>query len=106
MIALLIVINITIAGAFVAYSYMAATKLKGAGTLLQDGDTEGAGDMLNRAGTMYMNIIIASVTLAIVVALVSIEVASRSGTKTEMYYEVNAADTEEAHAAKQVPAHY
>ncbi|MGB1119168.1 MAG: hypothetical protein ACPGYR_01620 [Chitinophagales bacterium] len=53
MIALLIVINITIAIAFVAYSYMAATKLQGAGTLLQDGDTEGAGDMLNRAGTMY-----------------------------------------------------
>ena len=105
MIALLIVVNITIAGAFVAYSYMAATKLQGAGTLLQDGDTEGAGDMLNRAGTMYRNIIIASVTLAIVVALVSIEVASRSGTKTEMYYEGDGGGTTPP-PASEVPADY
>lgn len=54
-----------------------------------------------------MNIIIASITLAIVVALVSIEVASRSGAKTEMYYEGDAAATEEAHgAATEAPAHY
>lgn len=89
MIALLILLNISIAIAFIAYSYKAATKLKGAGTLLQDGDTEGAGDMLYRAGRIYRQIIIASITLTIVVVLVSLA----SGTRTEKHYEGDGDET-------------
>jgi len=78
MIVILILTGVTIAGVFITYSCIAAAKLKNSGTLLRDGDTKAAGDMLNRAGMMYMNIIIGSVALAFVLALISIELASRS----------------------------